>query len=152
VQDHADRLQLPLGDTAPLVRKLLPDRHIDYVELLIDNFQPSPSKNSWTVLPPPWAFTSCFPSSSKTTRPRLSATAYRLRELIDRLRPLYVSDHVARFSHEGRQLYHLAEIDYLNDYARVRERVDWWQQALGCQLLLETTLDHGRWPRCAGLS
>jgi len=60
-----------------------------------------------------------------------------LRGLIDRLRPLYVSDHVARFSHNGRQLYHLAEIDYINDYSRVRERVDWWQQALGCQLLLE---------------
>lgn len=126
-----------LGDTAPLVRKLLAGRHIDYVELLIDNFLAVPIEALMDGFAAPVGFHIMFSKFIENDTPALERLAHRLRGLIDRLRPLYVSDHVARFSHNGRQLYHLAEIDYINDYSRVRERVDWWQQALGCQLLLE---------------
>src|SRR3989344_1706103 len=126
-----------LGDTAPLVRKRRAGRHIDYVELLIDNFLAVPIEALMDGFGAPVGFHIMFSKFIENDTPALERLAHRLRGLIDRLRPLYVSDHVARFSHNGRQLYHLAEIDYINDYSRVRERVDWWQQALGCQLLLE---------------
>lgn len=41
------------------------------------------------------------------------------------------------FSHQGRQLYHLAEIDYPTAYAQVREQVLFWQDQLGMPLYLE---------------
>lgn len=126
-----------LGDTAPVVRKLLEAGHIDYVELLIDNFLAVPIDELEAGFAAPVGFHIMFSKFIENDTPALESLARRLRELIERLRPLYVSDHVARFSHDGRQLYHLAEIDYVGDYPQVRERVDWWQQQLGCQLLLE---------------
>ncbi len=142
-----------LGDTAPLVRKLLAGRHIDYVELLIDNFLAVPIEALMDGFAAPVGFHIMFSKFIENDTPALERLAHRLRGLIDRLRPLYVSDHVARFSHNGRQLYHLAEIDYINDYSRVRERVYWVATGTGLPIVAgELPLDHGWRPRCAGLS
>ncbi|MDY0071642.1 MAG: methanobactin biosynthesis cassette protein MbnB [Thauera sp.] len=126
-----------LGDTAPLVRRLLASRRIDYVELLIDNFLSVPLEDLVEGFGSPVGFHIMFSKFIESDEAALENMARRLRVLIDRLNPLYVSDHIARFTHDGRQLYHLAEIDYIGDYERVRRRVDWWQQKLGCQLHLE---------------
>ncbi len=130
-----------LGDTAPLVRRLLAAGRIDYVEVLIDNFLAVPPDDladelagHFTV---PVGFHIMFSKFIENDEAALDSLARRLRGLIDRLKPLYVSDHVARFSHDGRQLYHLAEIDYASDYDRVRRRVDGWQDRLGQRLFLE---------------
>ncbi|MDL5594222.1 methanobactin biosynthesis cassette protein MbnB [Metapseudomonas otitidis] len=126
-----------LGETTPLVRRLLAEGRIDYVELLIDNFLTLDADTLAGAFDAPMGFHIMFSRFIEADAASLDDMAQRLRTLIDRVKPLYVSDHVARFSHEGRQLYHLAEIDYQADYARVRDAVDAWQQRLGCQLLLE---------------
>lgn len=136
-----------LGDTAPLVRRLLASGRIDYVELLIDNFLAVPEDEVATTFPAPLGFHIMFSKFIENDEAGLDSLARRLRRLIDRVKPLYVSDHVARFTHGGRQLYHLAELDYAADYDRVRQRVDRWQQRLGCRLHLEnypSILDGGR--------
>lgn len=130
-----------LGDTAPLVRRLLTSGRIDYVELLIDNFLAVPPARLERELAEgfgvPVGFHIMFSKFIENDEPSLGNLARRLRALIERLNPLYVSDHVARFTHDGRQLYHLAEIDYASDYDQVRRRVDWWQDRLGRRLFLE---------------
>ncbi len=126
-----------LGETAPLVRDLVASKRIDYVELLIDNFLSVPPDELAHGFDAPVGFHIMFSKFIENDKPTLESLAHRLRALIDRLKPLYVSDHIARFTHEGRQLYHLADIDYIHDYEHVRRRVDWWQQKLGCSLILE---------------
>ncbi|WP_449422526.1 methanobactin biosynthesis protein MbnB [Rhodanobacter lindaniclasticus] len=126
-----------LGDTAPLVRWLLASGRIDYVELLIDNFLAVPPDELAQGFDAPVGFHIMFSKFIENDEAELESMAIRLRRLIDLLKPIYVSDHIARFNHEGRQLYHLAEIDYVADYEQVRRRVDWWQQKLGCRLHLE---------------
>lgn len=136
-----------LGETTPLVRRLLAEGRIDYVELLIDNFLTLEPDAIAAAFPAPMGFHIMFSRFIEAEEAALADMARRLRQLIDRVQPLYVSDHVARFSHQGRQLYHLAEIDYAADYEQVRRRVDNWQQLLGCQVLLEnypSILDGGR--------
>jgi len=114
-----------LGSTAPLVRHLLASGKIDYVELLIDNFLPVPPDELAAGFDAPVGFHIMFSKFIESDEKALNSMARRLRVLIDRLKPLYVSDHLARFTHAGRQLYHLAELDYLGDYERIRARVDW---------------------------
>lgn len=126
-----------LGETLPLVRSLLASGRIDYVELLIDNFLAVPEEELAAGFDVPVGFHIMFSKFIETDEAALDSLASRLRSLIDRMNPLYVSDHVARFTHDGRQLYHLAEIDYAADFGRVRERVDRWQQRLGRRLFLE---------------
>lgn len=53
------------------------------------------------------------------------------------LDPIYISDHVARFRHRGKELFHLGEIDYRSEYALVRERVALWQDLLGRRVHVE---------------
>lgn len=67
----------------------------------------------------------------------LESMAMRIGRYVDLMQPIYLSDHVARFNHNGRQLYHLAELDYRNEYDAVRQRVEWWQEKLGQRLYLE---------------
>jgi methanobactin biosynthesis cassette protein MbnB len=126
------------GAALPLIQRLLAERHIDFCEILIDNF---------VHLPPvelKQAFDGCavgfhimqsrFLESDSHALESLSA---RLRLFIDAMQPLYVSDHLALFSHDGRELHHLAEINYRADRKRIFERVVRWQDQLGCPLLLE---------------
>ena len=105
--------------------------------LLIDNFLSVPPEEMAQGFGAPVGFHIMFSKFIENDDAALDSMAIRLRRLIDLLKPLYVSDHIARFNHEGRQLYHLAEIDYITDYEQVRCRVDWWQQKLGCRLHLE---------------
>jgi uncharacterized protein (UPF0276 family) len=54
---------------------------------------------------------------------------------------------LAVFSHEGRRLPFPQEINYPEEYAQTRERVELWQELLGTPLLLEnypSILDAGR--------
>jgi uncharacterized protein (UPF0276 family) len=53
------------------------------------------------------------------------------------MQPIYVSDHIARFTHASRRFYHLGEIDYKTEYDLVRSRVEFWQDLIGQRLYLE---------------
>ena len=69
----------------------------DYVELLIDNFLAVPIEALMDGFAAPVGFHIMFSKFIENDTPALERLAHRLRGLIDRLRPLYVSDHVARF-------------------------------------------------------
>src|SRR5262245_33548996 len=135
------------GSTLPLYRQLISEGRIDFVEILIDNFlQVSPTKLP-TTFDCPVGLHIMYSKFLENDLDFLEDLAGRLRTYIDALKPLYVSDHLVRFSHQGRNLFHFAEIDYLSDYDAVRERVEWWQRRLGQRLYLEnypSIMDGGR--------
>lgn len=53
------------------------------------------------------------------------------------LRPLYISDHLARFNIHTLNIPITAEIDYDLEYSKVKRKTQTWQDLLGTQLLLE---------------
>lgn len=126
-----------LGNTLPMVQRFRDDGLIDYCELLIDNFLQVPPHDLAEALDCPVGFHIMFSRFIEADRAQLRDLASQLRPYIEQLKPRYVSDHVACFSHQGRQLYHLAEIDYPTAYAQVREQVLFWQDQLGMPLYLE---------------
>src|SRR5262245_40191703 len=125
------------GKTLDLFRQLISERRIDFVEILIDNFLQVDPKELAGAFNCPVAFHIMFSKFLEKDLDFLDDLARRLRVDIDALKPVYVSDHLLRCSHQGRNLVHLAEIDYESEYGAVRERVEWWQGKLGQRLYLE---------------
>lgn len=126
-----------LGATYDMVRRMIDEKHIDYCELLIDNFLHVPPREIAEAFDCPVAFHIMLSKFIEKDRDALEEMAARLRALIDAAQPIYVSDHIIQFHHRGRRLYHLGEIDYRAAYDRVRERVELWQDMLGRRLFLE---------------
>jgi uncharacterized protein len=135
------------GSTLPLFRQLISEGRIDFVEILIDNFLQVSPKELAAAFDCPVAFHIMFSKFLESDLDFLEDLARRLRTYIDALKPVYVSDHLLRFSHQGRNLFHFAEIDYVSEYDAVRERVEWWQGRIGQRLYLEnypSIMDGGR--------
>jgi hypothetical protein len=126
-----------LGSTLGLVQRLIREHHIDFCELLIDNFLHVPPQELRAAFDCPIGFHIMFSEFIEQDAGFLDDLAARLKVYIDVLEPIYVSDHLARFTHRGRQLYYLAELDYEAQYNEVRERVERWQDRLGRPLALE---------------
>jgi uncharacterized protein len=126
-----------LGATLDMVQRMVAKGQIDYCELLIDNFLHVPPAEISEAFNCPLAFHIMLSKFIETDVETLKDLAQRLRVYIDALNPIYVSDHVARFTHNGRHLYHLGEIDYRSDYDQVRRKTELWQSLLGQQLYLE---------------
>ncbi|MFI5362135.1 MAG: DUF692 family multinuclear iron-containing protein [Elusimicrobiota bacterium] len=130
------------------VRALLKDKRISFCEVMVDNFLHLSPENILSAFPGvPLSFH--IMNSHFLTRDagELKALAAKVKSFARELRPMYVSDHLAVFSHEGRRLPFPQEVDYESDYALVRERVLAWQELLGAPLLLEnypSILDSGR--------
>jgi len=132
---------------APLIAELLRSGRADFCELLIDNFLHVPVRELTEVLGgAPVAFHIMHSRFLERSEEQLVHIAERIRELARELRPLYVSDHLLRFTVDGREVMFLPELDYERVYEHVRERVTWWQNALGTQVCLEnypSILDSG---------
>jgi len=126
-----------LSDTYEMVQRLIAESRIDYVELLIDNFFCVPPSELANAFSCPVGFHIMFSRFFENDRETLRDFARRLRPYIDALNPMYVSDHCARFSHQGRRLFHIGEFDYSRDYDEARERAEFWQAELGTKLLIE---------------
>jgi uncharacterized protein len=126
-----------LGSTYEMVRRLIDEKHIDYCELLIDNFLHVPPAELAESFDCPIGFHIMLSRFLECQEDLLEDIAKQLRAHIAVLRPLYVSDHVAHFSHRGKRLFHLGELDYHADYDMARKRVDIWQEMLGQRLYLE---------------
>lgn len=126
-----------LSDTHGMVQRMIKEKRIDYCELLIDNFLHVPPRDLAKAFDCPVGFHIMFSKFLENDAETLAGLARRLREYIDALNPIYVSDHVARFTHRGRHLFHLGEIDYRAGYEQVRQRVERWQDLLGQRLHLE---------------
>jgi methanobactin biosynthesis cassette protein MbnB len=126
-----------LGKTYEMVQRMLAEGHIDFCELLIDNFFKVPADELARSFECPVGFHIMFSRYIESDIEYLEDMAKRLRGYIDAMQPLYVSDHIACFTHRGQRLFHLGEIDYRTEYERVRERVERWQDLIGERLLLE---------------
>jgi uncharacterized protein len=136
-----------LGDTYEMVQRMIAEGHIDYCEMLIDNFFCVPPAELATAFSCPVGFHIMFSRFLENDRDTLRDFARRLRPYIDALDPIYVSDHCAYFSHRGRRLFHIGEFDYARDYDMARERCAFWQNELGTKLLIEnypSIMDGGR--------
>ncbi|QGN00124.1 methanobactin biosynthesis protein MbnB [Methylocystis parvus] len=135
-----------LNGTLDMVRRMVRERQIDYVELLIDNFLHFPVEDLTDAFDCPVAFHIMFSRHLENDRESLRKFAERVRVFIDAMKPLYVSDHLLHFSHDGRRLFHLGEIDYAA-YDSVRQRVEQWQEMLGVRLYLENypSIMEGGW-------
>ncbi len=130
-------LNFTLGGTLELVQRLEKEGEIDYCELLIDNFLQVPPRELADAFDCPVGLHIMFSKFLESDTAYLESMAERLRDYIDVLQPMYISDHLVRFTHKGRTLYHLAELDYRNEYDLVRQKVDWWQEKFGQRLYLE---------------
>lgn len=126
-----------MGKTYDMVQRMSDEKHIDYVELLIDNFFHVPPDDLARAFDCPVGFHIMFSKYLESDETYLRDMARRLRPYIDAMRPIYVSDHVACFSHHGRRLFHLAEVDYRSRYDALRDRVERWQEMLGQRLYIE---------------
>jgi methanobactin biosynthesis cassette protein MbnB len=126
-----------LGDTYDMVQRLIAERHIDYCEFLIDNFfcvEPDELAKAFDC---PIGLHIMYSKFLEADRPTLVDFAARLRDYIDALNPIYVSDHILHFTHDERAFFHLGEVDYAGEYALVRDKVLEWQELVGQRIHFE---------------
>lgn len=118
---------------------------IQYCELLLDNFlhlDPYLIKDSLQGIPT--AFHIMSSRFIERDIIELTDLGKRLQKWVEVLQPIYVSDHIGKFTVDGRRLPLLMEIDYKFDALLVRERVEIWQDMLGEIIFFEnfaSTLD-----------
>ncbi|MBM3553042.1 MAG: methanobactin biosynthesis cassette protein MbnB [Alphaproteobacteria bacterium] len=126
-----------LGDTYDLVQRLIAEGHIDYCEYLIDNFFCVDPDEIAKAFDCPIGLHVMYSRFLEADRPTLVDFAARLRDYIDATNAIYVSDHILRFTHEGRAFFHLGEIDYSTEYEFVRDKVLEWQEIVGQRIHFE---------------
>jgi uncharacterized protein (UPF0276 family) len=112
--------------------------HADYYELLIDNFLHVPPAQLRQALgDAPVAFHIMQSRFLERDESALGFIAARIRELARELKPLYVSDHLLRFTVDGRDVLVLPELDYDAVFEHARRRISLWQQLLETQVFFE---------------
>lgn len=125
-----------LNGTLDMVRRMHREGYIDYCELLIDNFLNVPVKELADSFECPVGFHIMFSKFLESDDELLAKLAGRIRLFIDAMNPLYVSDHLLRFSPNEKNLFFLGEIDYAH-FDMIRTKVERWQDQLGRRLYLE---------------
>jgi uncharacterized protein (UPF0276 family) len=129
-----------------IVRELLDRGKADFCEILIDNFiHLNPDAMREVLGDTPVAFHIMWSRFIERDEKSLSQLAQHIRLWIEKLKPVYVSDHLAQFTMDERTLPLLAELDYDACYSKVRDRVLHWQDELHTSIFLEnfpSTLDY----------
>lgn len=116
----------------PLVRRLHERGHIDYCEVLVDNFWTwSPQDLSHALPSIPIGLHIMQSSFIDGEIPRLAQITDKIKKFSDQLNPLYVSDHAARFFESGRPLLVLQELDYLKHAEVILNRIHLYVRQLG---------------------
>ncbi|WXA92039.1 DUF692 family protein [Pendulispora brunnea] len=117
---------------------MLRDGQADFVEILIDNFLHVEPEDMATALDgAPVAFHIMHSRFLERTEAQLAFMASRIRTMARELRPFYISDHLLRFTVDGREVPFLPELDYGRTYDLVCQRVTSWQEQLGTPVLFE---------------
>lgn len=121
----------------PVIESLLAESRIGFCEILIDNFlHLDPERVREALGDTPISFHIMWSRFLERDEDELPALARLMRIWIEAINPIYVSDHLARFSVNGRTLPITAEIDYTR-FTKTREKLARWQDLLGAQLLIE---------------
>lgn len=130
----------------PFVQKLLSSGAADFCEILVDNFlHLSPESVGEAVGGAPVSFHIMWSRFLEREPKDLKLVGKYLRKWIHVLQPLYVSDHLAQFTIDGRRLPLLAELDYRTAYAHTKARIKAWQEIIEHSIAFEnfpSTLDY----------
>ena len=124
------------GQSYSSIRSLIDAGHIDYVELLIDNFLHLDPREIAKSFPCPVAFHIMQSRFLERREEELNYISRKITQLSDALRPIYISDHIAIFKHNNISFYQLSEINYAIGtiyYDKIRR----WQDMIGDTLYLE---------------
>lgn len=121
-----------------IIKSLLENRLANFCELLIDNFLHLPATQVLEYLPDtPLTFHIMTSRFIEQDIQQLKNLAKIIKPWIEVLKPLYVSDHLAKFTAGGVRLPKLAELNYREQFSHIAERVKIWQDLLECNLHLE---------------
>jgi len=119
-----------------------------FVEVMIDNFlHLTPDALAAAFPGVPLSFHVMNSQFVRRDDRELDILSRRLKLFIRELKPLYVSDHLAVFTHGGRRLPFPQEIDYAREGPLALDRAKRWQDLLGVPVLFEnypSILDAGR--------
>jgi uncharacterized protein (UPF0276 family) len=132
----------------PIIRELTRRGDVSFVEVMIDNFiHLSPEELTKAFPGIPLAFHVMNSHFITRDDAELKTLAARLKTFIRELRPLYVSDHLAVFTHGARRFPFPQEIDYTREGAAALDRAKLWQDMIGTMLHFEnypSILDLGK--------
>lgn len=120
-----------------VIQQLISSGRVNFCELLIDNFLHLPPKCiRETIGDTPISFHIMWSRYLERSDRELITLATLIKAWITELQPLYVSDHIARFSHGPRHLPLTMEVDY-DEYAAICLRVVRWQNMLDTKIHFE---------------
>lgn len=124
--------------TFPLIKKLSDHHLIDFCEISLDNFiHLSPEVVLSTLQDIPVSFHMLSSRFLEKPDLELKEMASHARHWIRVLQPMYVSDHLAQFTHQNKQLPIFMELNYLPHYHSIKNRVSQWQELLDCTVFFE---------------
>ncbi|MBA3660144.1 MAG: DUF692 family protein [Gammaproteobacteria bacterium] len=123
----------------PTIKKLIEEGEADFCEIMLDNFVHLSPEKICTKLPSArFAFHLVTSRFLEKDRAELAQLADKIKPWQDKLNPLYVSDHIVRFSDdEGRRLPLVGEYDYEQCAAHLLDKVALWQALLGKKIFFE---------------
>ena len=117
--------------------KLLPCSNNGFVEILLDNFLHLPPEQLKNVFPENSVAFHIMGTKFLEVNACTDSLIDRIKEFAEVLKPLYISDHIARFSAHSMQFPQMMEVDYVNDFERVAKGIAAYQERLGSRLYLE---------------
>ncbi|MCB0361875.1 MAG: DUF692 family protein [Bdellovibrionales bacterium] len=124
--------------SSSLVANLIKFKKIDYCEILLDNFFHFSASDLNSFLgDTPVAF---HVMNSRYLESDLICLKSFLQTIVHfkgAMNPIYISDHLAQFTHSGRLLPRVTEIDYDRTYQLCKDRIDLYQEIIGEILLVE---------------
>jgi hypothetical protein len=131
-------INLTSPKSVSIASKLLEMKVIDFYELLLDNFifcDPYMIRDKFGDIPV--SFHIMFSKFMERNSKDLEALSVRIKHWIHVLKPIYISDHIAKFSVDGRSLIFLGEVNYKKEFTKVKDYVQAWQDLLGEKIYFE---------------
>lgn len=132
----------------PVIKKLFENNIINFCEIMIDNFFSIDILEFRTALGTiPTAFHIMNSRYLERDLDELKEYAKNVKKFYELFRPLYVSDHMARFTLDGYALPRLIDVDYIHSYDQIVDRVIIWQKLLDRTVYIEnfpSILDIGK--------
>lgn len=126
------------SNTYDLTNEFIKENKIQFVELLIDNFlhlRPEVVKKDLNGIPV--AFHIMKSEYLEKDLQELKNYGDLIRPFIQELKPIYVSDHLARFNIHGKRLPITAEVNYDESVDETVEKLIRWQEVLKTKIILE---------------
>lgn len=132
----------------PIAQRFFHEGLIDFVEILVDNYKDSNPDAVYSAISNlPHAVHIMSSRFIEATNTELDYYYQSIYPVLSVMNPIYVSDHLARFTLDGVEFPAPMELDYEQEKHHVLLAIDKWQHKLGCKLYFETfasILDNGK--------